>query len=242
MRRRSETDRGHHPVRPRLVHGGAADIRSAGAGPAGFLGDGFLRPAKFRLLVRRHGRLRPLHQGSRQQCADRARRRRSASPPRPISPSCAASALSSSMASRRARCAPRCSRSAIPIWSPASRSMPWCGPAKARRHWPSARRSCRNFRQKTAGRSTRRSSIRSSTATIPARPRRKSSTPSPTPSPRSTIRSRPAPTSTCARGCRWSIRKRSRCRRSSCAANGTASPASRIWSQFFAKLPNPDKR
>ena len=29
-----------------------------------------------RLLVRRHGRLRPLHQGSRQQCADRAGRRR----------------------------------------------------------------------------------------------------------------------------------------------------------------------
>ena len=76
MRRRSETDRGHHPVRPRLVHGGAADIRSSGAGPAGFLGDGFLRPAKFRLLVRRHGRLRPLHQGSRQQRADRAGRRR----------------------------------------------------------------------------------------------------------------------------------------------------------------------
>src|SRR5580704_17719377 len=76
MRRRSETDHGHHPVRARLVHGGTADIRPAGARAAGFLGNGFLRPAKFRLLVRRHGGLRPLHQGSRQQRADRAGRRR----------------------------------------------------------------------------------------------------------------------------------------------------------------------
>ena len=40
------------------------------------------------------------------------------------------------------------------------------------------------------------------------------STPSPTRSSRSTIRCRPAPTSTCARSCRSSIRRRSPCRRS----------------------------
>ncbi len=35
-------------------------------GTAGFLGDGFFRAPRFRLLVGRHGGLRPLHQGPRQ--------------------------------------------------------------------------------------------------------------------------------------------------------------------------------
>ena len=43
----------------------------------------------------------------------------------------------------------------------------------------------------------------------------------------STTRSRTAPTSTCATTCRWSTRPRSWCRPSSCAANTTASRASR---------------
>ena len=41
-----------------------------------FVGDGLLRPPRLRLLVRRHGGLRALHQGSRQQRADFIGRRR----------------------------------------------------------------------------------------------------------------------------------------------------------------------
>ena len=49
-------------IRARLVDGLATDLRPAGAGAAGFLGDGSLRAPRFRLLERRHGGLRPLHQ------------------------------------------------------------------------------------------------------------------------------------------------------------------------------------
>ena len=76
MPRRPREKPRHDPVRARLVHGLAADLRSAGAGAAGFLGDGLLRQTRLRLLVRRHGRLRPLDQGPRQQRADRHGRRR----------------------------------------------------------------------------------------------------------------------------------------------------------------------
>ena len=48
-------------------------------------------------------------------------------------------------AARRAVC-----RSAIPRWSRGSRSTPWCGPAKARRRSPSARKKLPEFRAKTA--------------------------------------------------------------------------------------------
>ena len=199
MRRRSEEYRRHDPVRPRLVDGGAADFRSSGRRPAGFLGDGLVRAPRLRLLVRRHGGLRPLDQGSRQQRPDRARRRRLLCRGEPISRSCAASGRSSFTASRRARCAPLYSRNAIPTLSHGSRSTPWSGPAKARRRWPSARKSFPNSAPRTAGRSTRPSSIRSSTAIIPARRKTRSSTPSPTPSSRSTTRCRPALMSICAR-------------------------------------------
>ena len=103
-----------------------------------------------------------------------------ASRPRPTSRNCAARVRSSSTAFRRARCAPRCSPNAIPKWSLASRSTPWCGPAKARRRSPSGARNCPSSSRRTAARSTAPSCIRSSTAIIPAPPRTASSTPSPT--------------------------------------------------------------
>ena len=53
-----------------FVHGssmaGAADLRSAGRRPAGFVGDGLVRAPRLRLLVRRHGRLWPLGKEPRQ--------------------------------------------------------------------------------------------------------------------------------------------------------------------------------
>src|ERR1700685_4388792 len=48
--------------------------------------------------------------------------------------------------------------------APGAVCTPWWGPGKSRRRWPSARRNCRDFLPKTAGQSTRRSSIRSSIA------------------------------------------------------------------------------
>ena len=202
MRRRSVRTGRHHPVRARLVHGVAADLRPARAGTARFLGDGLVRGARLRLLVRRHGGLWPLHQGPRQQCPDRAGRRRLLRG-RELYPQAArARARSWSTASRRARCARPCSPSVIPTWSSGWRSTPWCGPATARRRSPSGARSCPSSRPRTAGRSTAPSCIRSSTATIPAPPTRRWSRRSRTRSSRSTIRCRPAPMWTCARGCR----------------------------------------
>src|SRR5712691_9587906 len=46
----------------------------------------------------------------------------------------------------------------------------WCGPARGRRRWPSAARSCPNFARKIAVRSTANSCARSSSAIIPAPP------------------------------------------------------------------------
>ena len=43
MRRRPGEDPRHHPVRPWLLHGVAADLRPAAAGPSRFLGDGVVR-------------------------------------------------------------------------------------------------------------------------------------------------------------------------------------------------------
>jgi len=68
-----------------------------------------------------------------------------------IQNSAAATVRSWSTASRRARYAPRCSPNAIPSWSIASRSTPWCGPAKAHRRSPSARRTP-SFSRSTGGR------------------------------------------------------------------------------------------
>ena len=64
----------------------------------------------------------------------------------------------------------RCSPSATPRWSTGSHSMRMCGPAKARRRWPSGARSCPNSSRRTAARSTATSCSRFSTATTPARP------------------------------------------------------------------------
>ena len=87
-----------------------------------------------------------------------------------------------------------------------------------RRGQPDARRpaeeACPSTPRRPAGRSTARSCTASSTATTRAPPTRPPSTPSPTRSSRSTTRCRPARTSTCARSCRSSIRRRFRCRRS----------------------------
>src|SRR5476651_2642584 len=76
MRRRSGQDRWLRPFRARLLDGVATNLRPAGAGAALLLGHGLLRKPWLRLLGRRHGRLRPLDQGPRQQRADLARRRR----------------------------------------------------------------------------------------------------------------------------------------------------------------------
>ena len=67
---------GHDPVRARLVDGLAADLRPAGAGPRRQLGDGVVRQARLRHLVRRHGGLRPLRQEAQHQLRHRQRRRR----------------------------------------------------------------------------------------------------------------------------------------------------------------------
>ena len=66
------------------------------------------------------------------------------------------------------------------------------------------------FRRCTGGRSTGLSCTASSSATIRTRPTWPPSMPSPTRSSRWMTHCRPAPTSTCARGCRWSTRRRSR--------------------------------
>src|SRR3974390_554270 len=66
IRRRSGREQRHRFVRAWLVDGVAADVRSAGAGAAGLFGDGPLRQTRLRLLVPRHGGLRPLDQESQQ--------------------------------------------------------------------------------------------------------------------------------------------------------------------------------
>ena len=160
-----------------FVHGSsmacAADLRSAGAGAAGFLGHGSLRPPRLRLLVRRHGGLWPLDQGPRQQRADLARRRRLLCR-RALYPEAARQAAAPRLRHflRRAARGDVC-RAPSRRWWRGWRSTPWCGPAKARPRSSSAARSCLSSWPRTAGRSTRPSSIRSSSATIPAPPRRK---------------------------------------------------------------------
>ena len=121
-RGRSGEDQRHDPVRARLLDGLAADLRSRRAGPAGFLRDGVLRQAGLRLLVRRHGGLRPLHQGPRQQRADFVRRRRLLRR-RDLYPETARAAPSPRLRHLVGRAARRrCSPSGIPKWSTASRS------------------------------------------------------------------------------------------------------------------------
>ena len=82
----------------------------------------------------------------------------------------AACAASSPTASRRARCAPRCSPSVIPSASRAWHWTPSSGPEKARRRWSSGARSCRSSWPASGVRSTASSCARSSSATIPTAP------------------------------------------------------------------------
>ncbi len=170
VRRRSCQERRHHPVRSRFVDGVAADLRSRCTGTPGFVSDGVVREARLRLLVRGHGRLRPLDQRSRQQRADIVRRGRLSCRRALTSRNCAAIAACSSMASRPARCALRCLPSVIPKWWIVSPSTRRCGPAKIRRRFMSGARSCPNISRGTVGRLTASLSIRSSTATTPAAP------------------------------------------------------------------------
>ena len=166
-----------------------------------FVGHGLVRGQGLRLLVRGHGGLRPLHQDTRQQCTDRAGRRRllRRRPLHPETPGPAPAPGLRNLVGRAARGALRRAASGVG------------GPPRARRYGVDRRRRphpgaaaqaiARIHGERTAGRSTKPSSIRSSAATIPAPPRTASSRPTPTPSPHSTIRCPPAPMSTCAHGC-----------------------------------------
>ena len=147
-----------------------------------FLGQWMVRAPRLRQLVRRHGRLWPL----RPRTATTTRRSRkaptTASPPPTISRSCAASAAPGlrHFVGRAARRDVRGASSGH--WSPASRSTPWCGPAKARPTLAERKQEAAGIPgQEPAADRQAPSSIRSSTATIPAPPRTTSSTPSPTP-------------------------------------------------------------
>ena len=157
-------------VRARLVDGVAADVRPHGARPAGLVGDGLVRAPRLRLLVRRHGRLRPLRQEARHLLRHRQRRRRSRRGDRLHRKHARRPRVHDlrHLVGRAARRAVR--RSAIRSASRGSRSTRSSGPAKARRRSSSGARSCRSSSRRSAGRSIARSSIRSSSATIPTAP------------------------------------------------------------------------
>ena len=113
--RAGRTEERHRAVRARLVDGVAADLRSAGAGPAELVGDGVFRRARLRHLVRSTWRATaapPRTAAS----TPRSPRAPTTSRPAPTTSSRPATtpARCWSTASRRARCARRCSRSAIP--------------------------------------------------------------------------------------------------------------------------------
>ena len=162
----------HHPVRARLVDG-----RRSRPSTCRCPGGRILRPwITSRAAATIAGRSTWKAMAAPPRTATTTRRSRkaptTAMPPRSISRNCAASGRCWCTAFPRARCARRCSPSGIRRWWRGSRSTPWCGPAKARRRSSNGARSCRNSWPRTGGRSTRRSSIRSSTATIPAPPRK----------------------------------------------------------------------
>ena len=212
------------------------------ARPARLVGDGLVRRARLRLLVRRHGRLWPQRQAPRHLLRHRQRRRRPRGRHRLHLRHPRREELPDLRHLVGRACARRCSRSAIPSAWPGSRSTPSSGPARVRRRWCSGARSCPSSWPPSAARSTAPSCARSSRATIPTAPTRPPSRPSPTRSWRSTTRCPTAPTSTCARSCRSSTRRRSPCRRWCCAASSTASPAIDDLIEFFKRLPSPDKQ
>ena len=198
-------------VRARLVDGVAADVRPHGARPARLLGDGLVRAARLRLLVRRHGRLRPLRQDSATSTATSPTAPTTS--PRPPTTSRARAACAAFMtygiSSGALRAALFAQRHPERVARLALDAFVWTGEGaptleQRRKKLP------RVPRERSAGRSTARSSTRSSSATIRTAPSSASSTRSPTRSSRSTTRCPTAPTSTCARSCRSSIRRRSR--------------------------------
>ena len=83
---------------------------------------------------------------------------------------------------------------------------------------------------------------RSSSATTPIAPRSASSTRSPTPSSRSTIRCPTAPTSTCARSCRSSIRTKITVPTIVLRGQFDGIAGFDDLVEFFKRLPNPDKQ
>ncbi len=170
--------------------------------------------ARLRVLGGRHGRLRPLGQAPRHLLRHRQWRRRPRGGDRLHRDGARRAPASWPTASRPGRCARRCSPSGTPSGWRDSRSTPSSGPAKARRRSSSGARSSRSF-----WRSKRRPIDRAFVHSIFERDhpdcaeKRRASMPSPTRSSRSTTRCPTAPTSTCARSCRSSIRQGSRCRR-----------------------------
>ena len=140
----------------------------------------------------------------------------------------------------RARCAPRCSRSAIPSAWRALRSMPSCGPATAPRRSNSGARSCPSSWPPSAGRSTAPSCIRSSTRDHPDCADKR------------TVEafadailalddSMPNGTyiDMCSQAAGGRPGEDHACRRSCCAASSTASPAFDDLIEFFERLPSP---
>ena len=115
-----------------------------GARPARFVGDGLVRAARLRLLDASTWKATAAPTRRATSTATSPTAPTTSPPPPTTSPRRAACAASSPTASRRARCARRCSRSAIPSAWRGSRSTPSCGPAKARRRSSSGARSCRS--------------------------------------------------------------------------------------------------
>ena len=198
----------HHPVRARLVDGLAADLRPAGAGPAAirrrWTGSPRAASTPGRVDMEGYGRS---DQGSRHQRrrsregADDSRGRHRLHPEAPRQPAAAGLRHLVGRAARRAvRAAPSRDRSR------GSRSTPivWTGegsPTLAER-----RKKLPEF----SGQEPPADRPRLRALDLRPRPsrhrrRRRRSRRSPTRSSRSTIRCRPAPTSTCAPSCRWSI-------------------------------------
>ena len=205
----------HHPLRARLLDGLAADVRPGGAGRAGLLGDGLVRAS----AASTPGAWTARAMGARTR---RGRSTATSRTARTISRR-RADYILEARAARRALVVRhfvggaegrRCSRSAIRSAWRASRSTPSCGPAKAARRSSERRKRLPEFQAKNR-RPIDRAFVHSDLQPRPSRhaPTTPPSRPSPTRFSRSTTRCRPEPTSTCARGCRWSTRRRSACRR-----------------------------
>ena len=224
-------------VRARLVDGVAADVRPDGARTAGLVGDGLVRAARLRLLVRRHGRLRPLRQDARHLLRHRQRRRR---PRRGHRLHRAARAACSSfmtygISSGALRAALFAQRHPDRVARLALDAFVWTGegaPTLEQR-----RKKLPEFLASKRRPIDRAFVPRSSSATTRIAPSSASSRRSPTRSSRSTTRCPTAPTSTCAASCRSSIRRRSRCRRIVLRGQYDGIAAFDDLIEFFKRLP-----